>query len=358
MKKLFTEFAVLAATLTLFEDTVDAAGINRSNGYMYNRTDNTPETSGNQINDRLRKFYAAYILENAEDDNIHGQFGIEETIPEGNGPVIEFEGQDPYPAATTPLEEGITPKGNKISYRSVMAQIYQYGAYTPVTDLMGYYLGNKKAVMDTAELGAQAGRTIDQVERECLNGGTVVQYAPILDAEGKETKVLSRAAITEDAKFTVKEIFKATRTLKRNKAKPFEGGYVAIIHPDVEYDVMTSKGFIAINAYTESGVKQIFKGEIGKIGNVRFVVTPEAKVFEGEGADGIDVYSTLVLGQKAYGKISMAGGHLRHIVKPVGSGGSEDPLDQRGSRGWKVSHGIVRLCETNMVRVESAASPL
>ncbi len=356
-KTLFTKFEVVAATLTLFDAVVDAAGVNTDNGYMYNRTDNTKETSGNSIHPQLRDFYAQYILENAEDDNIHGQFGIEENVPEGNGPVVRFEGQDPYPAATTPLVEGVTPVGNKISYRNVLCQLYQYGAYTPVTDLMGYYLGNKKAVMDTAELGAQAGRTIDEINRECLNGGTMVQYAPIVDADGNETRVLSRSAITEDAKFSVKEILKASRFLKRNSAKPFGKSFVAIIHPDVEYDVLSSKGFIEAIAYTNN-VERLFNGEIGRIGQVRFVVSPQAKIFKGAGAGGIDVYSTLILGQKAYGTISMQGGNLQHIVKPVGSAGSADPLNQRGSRGWKVTHGVVRLCETNMIRVESAASPL
>lgn len=359
MNKLFSvlnDFKVVSATLTLFEVTVDAAGVNRDNGVMYNTTQNN--TEGNLIKPALRDFYAQYILENAEDDNIHGQFGIEETVSEGHGPVVVFEGQDPYPAATEPLQEGVTPVGNKLSYRKVIALLYQYGAYTPVTDLMGYYLGSKKAVQDTAELGAQAGRTIDEVNRECLNGGTSVLYAPIVDADGKETAVLDRSAITADAKFTIKEIFKAARFLKRNKAKPFGDSYVAIIHPDVEYDVMISKGFIAVTAYTEKGVERMFKGELGKIGNVRFVVSPQAKIFEGAGADGVDVYSTLVFGQKAYGTISMQGGNLEHIVQPVGSAGAADPLKQRGSRGWKVTHGVVRLCETNMVRIESAASPI
>lgn len=358
-KKLLSvlNFEVAAVTLTLFEATVDAAGVNKDNGYMYNTTANTKETSGNDIHPYLRQFYAQYILENAEDTNVHNQFGIEESVPEGNGPVVVFEGQDPYPAATEPLVEGVTPVGNKINYRKVICQLYQYGSYTPVTDMMGLYIGSNKARLDTAELGAQAGRTLDYVTREVLNGGTMVQYAPIVAADGTETKVTSRSAITADAKFSVREILKAARFLKRNSATPFGDSFVAIIHPDVEFDVLDSTKFKEIVSYTNN-VDRIFKGEIGKIGQVRFVVSPQAKVFEGAGFDGIDVYSTLILGQKAYGTIEMQGGNLEHIVQPLGSAGAADPLKQRGSRGWKVTHGAVRLCETAMIRVESAASPL
>lgn len=350
-------FEVLAVTLTLFDVTVDAGGVNRSNGYVVNATDNSTDTSGNPLTPLQRLFHSSIMLENAQDVNIHNQFGIQETIRHGHGPTVSFRGLDPYPAATTPLVEGVTPVGNTMSMREVTCRVYQYGAYTPFTDLLGLMAGDPISVMDSQELGAQAGRTADQLTREVLNAGTMVQYAPIIDADGNETPVLSRKAITADAKFTVSEILKAARFLKRNKATPFGDSFVALIHPDVEYDVLNSKGFKEITTYTQN-VDRIYKGEIGKVGMVRFVVSPETKVFEGEGAGGIDVYSTIVLGQKAYGTISMEGGNLEHIVKPVGSAGAADPLNQRGTRGWKMMHGAVRLCESAMLRVESACTPV
>ena len=54
---------------------------------------------------------------------------------------------------------------------------------------------------------------------------------------------------------------------------------------------------------------------------------------EGAGANGADVYSTLILADDAYGTTKVAGGGLQHIVKPLGSGGSSDPLNQRATVG-------------------------
>jgi len=44
-------------------------------------------------------------------------------------------------------------------------------------------------------------------------------------------------------------------------------------------------------------------------------------------------------------------------VKPLGSGGSSDPLNQRGTVGWKAFKTAKILVQQYMVRVESTATP-
>lgn len=337
-------------------DTVPAssAGVYQSNGHIVNATHNTPETSGNDLTPQQRIFYSKALLENARPNLVHNQFGEQHTVPAGNGKVIQFNGQNPYPAATTPLEEGITPAPNLIDYRKITAELNQYGAYTPTTDLVNIISMNDIAMSDTKELSDQAGRTIDIITRDVINAGTNKLLAPIINADGTTSAVTSRASITKNCLFTTDLIFKAAAVLKGQNAGTIDGSYVGIIHPDVEYDIIHSKGFIDIVKYNDS--TRLFEGEIGKIGKVRFVVSSESKVFEGAGAEGIDVYSTLIIGAKAYATIKLEGGNLEHIVKPLGSGGTADPLNQRATRGWKVTHTAAILAEQNMVRVESASS--
>ncbi|MBQ1948087.1 MAG: N4-gp56 family major capsid protein [Clostridia bacterium] len=86
---------------------------------------------------------------------------------------------------------------------------------------------------------------------------------------------------------------------------------------------------------------------------------PEAGdiVYPGEaGAMGRPVYSTLILGDNAYGVSYLEGGGLRHIVKQLGSSGTADPLDQRATVGWKAIKTAARLVEAFMVRVETAST--
>lgn len=77
---------------------------------------------------------------------------------------------------------------------------------------------------------------------------------------------------------------------------------------------------------------------------------------EGAGADGRDVYATIVLGADAYGVTEVAGGGLQHIVKQLGSAGTGDPLDQRATAGWKATKVAERLVEEYMVRIESTST--
>lgn len=80
-------------------------------------------------------------------------------------------------------------------------------------------------------------------------------------------------------------------------------------------------------------------------------------IYPGEaGAAGRDVYSTLVLGENAYGTTEVTGGGLQHIVKQLGSAGSADPLNQRATVGWKATKVAERLVEGFMTRIETAST--
>ena len=70
------------------------------------------------------------------------------------------------------------------------------------------------------------------------------------------------------------------------------------------------------------------------------------------------VYSTLVYGADAFGSIELAGGgNVEVISKPAGSSGSDDPLNQRGTLGWKVKgFTTVILQDDFIVRIEGGAS--
>ena len=157
--------------------------------------------------------------------------------------------------------------------------------------------------------------------------------------------------LAEGDVLTVDDIKKAVRTLKMNKAKPINGSYVAIIDPEVAYDLMKDKEWIDVKTYSDP--KGIYTGEIGKLYGVRFVETTEAVTFK---ESSNTVHSTLVLGADAYGITSIDGGGLTNIVKQLGSAGSADPLNQRSTSGWKAIHVAKILVEEYMVRIESLAS--
>lgn len=305
---------------------------------------NTTTSSG--MTAEMKTFYSKYLIENAKPALVYDQFGQKHNIPKNGGKTIEFRKYSPLPKATTPLTEGVTPAGKALTVSTVTATVKQYGDFVPLTDMLLLTAIDNNLVQSLDLLGAQAGATLDTVTREILMGGTSVQYA--------EGQVTSRATLTAEHKLTVKAVRLAARFLKKQNAPKIDGGYVAIIHPDIAYDIQDDPDWKEWNKYTTSD--KMFQGEIGKIANVRFVETTEAKIFTKAGASNQDVYATLVLGANAYGTTNIEGGGLETIVKQLGSGGTEDPLNQRGTAGWKATKTAVRLVEQFMVRVETGSS--
>lgn len=308
-------------------------------------TNTTTQTgTGQEMSPQMKTFYDKVIIKNAVPNLVHDQFGQKKPIPKNSGKTIEFRRLNPFAKATTPLTEGVTPDGKKLDWATVTATVSQYGDYVTTSDMLDMTAIDNNITEAGRVLGDQAGISLDGVVREILNAGTNVQYG-----DGSKT---SRSAITDTDVMTVAAVKRAVTTLKRMNAKKINGDYVAIIHPDVAYDLMNDTKWEAVATYNP---KNLYAGEIGRLYGVRFVETSEAKIFEKAGASSIDVYSTLFLGADAYGTTSIDGGGLEMIVKPKGSAGSADPLNQRSTVGWKATKTACILTQAFMVRVETAS---
>lgn len=396
----------------------------------------TAYAEGEGLSPEMKTYYSDYLIDNAEPALVHDRFAQKHAIPTGNGKSVQFRKYDPLPKLTQPIAEGITPTGQTINMGIVNATVAQYGGYVELTDLLLMTAIDNNLCMATKLLGSQAGRTLDTISREVLVGGTNVQYA--------EGSVSSRSQLVggndnrEDNHYlTVDAVRKAVRFLKNQNAEKIDGAFVAIIHPDCAYDLMSDPNWKYPHQYADPSA--IFEGEIGRIEGVRFIESTEAKVFHAEdlaenartltvstaangsatvsfktdasvsegalvgrevlidgkkyyvsantsssmtlctdstkataasvtcsenaiiypgeaGANGVDVYATLVFGENAYGTTTLADGGLEHIVKQLGSAGSSDPLNQRATVGWKATKVTVRLVEAFMIRIETAAS--
>lgn len=222
-------------------------------------------------------------------------------------------------------------------------EIHQYGDHAEFSDLIDLTHLDVTLARKVELFGNAGARAIDAIVRDELATCPNVIYAG-----GKS----SRTALTAGDKLTSVELRKAVRTLKKSHAQPFGGYYIGIVGPDTVYDLQDDDSFVKVSAYQDK--ENIYTGEVGRLFGVRLVETTEAKIFESAGASGANVASVIVLGKYAYGLTSIRGGAAPHvIVKPAGSAGTADPLDQINSVGWKLDAFAVKLLQPEFaVRIE------
>lgn len=383
-------------------------------------------TTGDGMTAEMKTFYSDYLIDLAEPELVHDQFGQKHPIPKNGGKTIEFRQYDPLPEMTTPLTEGVTPDGQSLTVKTITAEVKQYGGYVTLSDMLMLTAIDNNLVQATKLTASQAGRTLDTITREIINAGTVVQFA---QGQVDSRDELYYTDESDNCNLTVDAVKRAVRFLETQDAPKINGYYVGIIHPFSKYDLMKDPDWKTPHEYVDTA--NVYQNEIGELYGVRFVQSSRAKVFKGEdlasnsrtllvngsgvsatktvpfdggtveasalvgrmvniggtvtkvtanttsqltvednvtaadntviypgegGKDGADVYSTLILGDDAYGVTEITGGGLQHIVKQLGSAGSGDPLNQRATCGWKATKAVEILVQQYMVRIEATAS--
>jgi len=323
-----------------------------------------PTTTRTEIPAEVNNFYDRTLLDRAVALFVHTRWAQVRDLPRNAGTkVIKFRRYGNLTAATTPLTEGVTPAGSQLSVTDITATVAQYGDFITVTDVVSYE--SKDAVlMEASELmGDQSGDTLDQLTRDILNASTSVTYSG--------TGNTATADVAAGDVITYGNLDAAVLILKNNNAKvitrqidastgynttPIPACYIGIIHPEITAKVATFTGWTPVEKYPSQA--SVMEGEIGSYSangsKIRFIETTNAKVKTGAGTGSIDVYCTLILAANAYGISRVSGEAMKNIVKPLGSAGSADPLDQRATSGWKATFVAKILNEDFLTRVESA----
>lgn len=415
----------------VYKDVAELCDVNLS---MFATQTTLLTATGNDLSNEMKTYYDKVLLQNAKPYLAHDQFGQKKPIPKGSGKTVEFRKYTPLAKALTPLTEGVTPTGNTLDTTVITATVAQYGDFIETSDMLELTAIDNNLIEATKLLGNQAGETLDTITRNVINAGTNVQYC--------ENSVASRYLLTGGDATAANNHYMssvcvqlAARNLKNNKAPKIKGGYVAITHIDIVYDLTRDDDWVAAANY--AGSDKIFTGELGKLHGVTFYETTEAKIFHADnltaasrnltvaslstktftvseaitsgeatalvgryviikgykytvasaaagsagaatvtvtetvsgspgatdviypgeaGAAGRDIYSTLFLGQHAYGVTEVEGGGLETIIKQKGSAGTADPLNQRATTGWKATKVAVILYSGYMVRVETAST--
>ena len=318
-------------------------------------------TTRTEIPAEVNNFYDRALLVRAVPYFVHNKFAQVRDIPKNSGSdTIKFRKYGSLTAQTTALSEGVTPSGTELSTTDITAIVLDYGDYMTITDKV-LRESIDPVLTETAEiLGEQAGDSLDQLCRNVIAAGTTVQYASTATATNE---------ISAAMKLTRAEVKEAVRTLRGSNAKPITHmidpntgyntvpvgrSYIGICSEDTGFDLDDATGWIPLEKYPNK--TNVMEMELGSLSNVRFIWTTNAKVNATSGLDSNDVHCTLIFGKDAYAQSRISGEALKNIVKPLGSGGTSDPLDQRTTSGWKATYVARILDQNNLVRVEHGVS--
>lgn len=255
--------------------------VNASNQYVNAYTgQGVPFDAQNTMAPTVNKtYYDTQALENAKHQEVFAQLGRKQGLPLHHGTTIERRRPNTF-GDVPRLEEGVIPVGKKFGYSYVTMDIYEYGEYAALTQWVDQHAVDPVMLDMTDELTQAGIASRDKLVRDELLTGTVVYYAPKINADGSTDEVLMRGELTEECKMTPDLVARVATELATMRAPRMSDGSVAVavIHPQVAYDLKQSKAWEEWNKYTSP--EKMFNNEIGKLYGIRFVESPDAKVFK------------------------------------------------------------------------------
>jgi N4-gp56 family major capsid protein len=322
------------------------------------------------ISPRTNVYAERQMLKHAKPVMVLEKLGLNKPMPKNKTDTIKFRRPRVFTAATTPLQEGVTPTETQFSYEDVSTTLRQYGQVVVVTDKIEDLHEDPVLNDASVQAGENIGRTIEALNYGVVRAGTSVYYSngTLRTDVNTPISLSKQRAVLRSLKALKAQ--KITRSLSPSSdygTRSVEASYVAVAHTDVESDIRNMPGFKTVSDYgTRSPISEY---EIGSVEDVRYLLSPDLNPFlDGGGAKGTmvsttgtsaDVYPVIYFGQDAWGMVALRGqGAVSPTIIPVGQKTKDDPLGQRGYVGWKTWHAALILNQAWMSRLEVAVTAL
>jgi len=305
--------------------------------------------------DAIKVQYEKRLLTRALPRMVHSNWTMKATLSKTGS--YELRKYDGLSAVTTPLNaEGTTPAEQPAPAMSkiTLTPLF-YGSWIGFTDILDLEQFDPIISNMSGILGEQAGQSVDMLFRAALIADATVDYAGGASAIG--------SLAYPDNEVSYMDLLIQWAAIESENALPPDGGYFpVIVHPHTYTSLMLDPIFV--NMFNQESPSSAMRtGYVGTLLSMKFFVTSNAYEQADVGSGSTtDVYSALILGKESHGSVSFAGwmpgsidsggddptinntgksiAPLSIIAKPIGSAGSDDPLNQRGSLAWKMSFAV------------------
>jgi N4-gp56 family major capsid protein len=283
------------------------------------------------LSDELVQYLKEKFLERSVANNIFAEGSKVENLPKNKGKTFTWTKREPYAISVTPLTEGQNPSASASSDDQYTATLEEYGIYVPVSSKLYNTTIDKKVSETTDTISQNADETLDTLVRDALFAGATVKFA---------NNRASLNAVTAADVLTYIDTQRVVRMLKKANAPKFSDGYyIGKVGPDTSFNLMQDPAWV--NAHTYKDGKELYKGELGRLGKVRYLECSSNQKSETNTASTpVQVYSNFFHGAEALGTVNL--GDAKHpnrelIIKGFKSNNEDtsNPLNMFGTVGWK-----------------------
>jgi N4-gp56 family major capsid protein len=326
------------------------------------------------------------MLKHAANIQVLGTFGDQKEQPLRKTDTVVFRRLKPFNATATEVPditaanfvtaEGVTPTANTISYTDVTATLSQYAV------LFKFSSKSELTYEDDipGDMSKLTGETLGEVA-ELVAYGFIKAGSSVIYTNGA-TRLGLNSTISLNA------LRSAARSMESNRAKPVttaikpglefgtssvEPAYIVFMHTDMVADCRDLPGFTKRVDYG-SAIKPVHAREFGACEEFRFVTSPlfapylaggalvGAEGMKSVGTTRYDVYPMVIIGESAFGHISLKGHDYKTGISPTLIPSSvknhANPSGMFGFVGADFWYTCCRLNENWMNRIETCATDL
>lgn len=322
------------------------------------------------ITDGTAGVAAAVMLKRGQPLLTIQQFGQMKPLGKNETKVKKFKRFERLSAATTPLTEGVTPTGSTPTTTDYEAILQQYGDFLELTDVIADTATDPVLMEYSEMIGEQAAETVERVAFGIVNASTHVIYAngsARSDVNTTLTINIQRKAIRSLERQLAKRISRKLSSTPAFNTENVRPSYIGLVHPDMRFIVEGLPGYKDTADYSTGD--KLYEGEIGAVGDVRYIMSTIFEAFPDAGGTAgsmvsttgtsADVYPVLFLGADAFANVPLKGAFaITPMVLNPGTISDSDKLGQRGHVGWKLYYTCVILNDAWLIRAECAATDL
>lgn len=320
----------------------DRFNISTENAANQMQTGNINDVSN--VNDFITYLLKKSFLENGEPSTVFMKFWVKASHVGYKSITWPRLGAMKTTLEQAALTEGVTPDGHKNVVKTVTAVPVQLGDYSIISDVLDVETLLPIIAAQGRELANNAGRLIDEfIQDSLLNSSIGSLFA------GTATQ---RSELTAADTMDLDLVLKAT-TFLASQGQTGER-FKIIMHPNVFLDYAKSS---STNTWLNKLIYEDFKGVkdgfVTSGVNYDIYVSANVKPITVDSDPDFLVWPSYAFREGAYWVGTLQ--NLQTFYKPFGAAGTEDPLNQRATVGWKCMYGCAVLNDLFIVRMETRA---